>query len=50
LKIITKNGGTKMQELTAATFEDVDRLKRRVQHLEEEVARLKMRMSGKKWL
>jgi len=39
-----------MQELSEATFEDVDRLKKRVQHLEEEVAKLKMKMSGKRWL
>jgi polyhydroxyalkanoate synthesis regulator phasin len=40
-----------MQELSeAATFEDVEHLKKRVQQLEEEVAKLKMKMSGKKWL
>lgn len=39
-----------MQELSGTTFEDVARLKKRVQHLEEEVAKLKMKASGKKWL
>jgi polyhydroxyalkanoate synthesis regulator phasin len=39
-----------MQELSETTFEDVAQLKKRVQHLEEEVAKLKMKMSGKKWL
>jgi polyhydroxyalkanoate synthesis regulator phasin len=39
-----------MQELSVPTLEDVERLKKRVQHLEEEVAKLKMKMSGKKWL
>lgn len=40
-----------MQELsTIATFEEVERLKKQVQHLEEEVAKLKMKMCGKRWL
>ncbi len=39
-----------MQELSVATLEDVECLKKRVQHLEEEVAKLKMKMSSKKWL
>jgi polyhydroxyalkanoate synthesis regulator phasin len=39
-----------MQELSETAFEDVASLKKRVQHLEEEVAKLKMKMSGKKWL
>ena len=39
-----------MQELSETAFEDVTRLKKRVQHLEEEVAKLKIKISGKKWL
>jgi len=39
-----------MQELSETTHEDVERLKKRVQHLEEEVAKIKMKMGGKKWL
>jgi polyhydroxyalkanoate synthesis regulator phasin len=39
-----------MQELSEATLEDVEHLKKRVQHLEEEVAKLKMKVSGKRWL
>jgi polyhydroxyalkanoate synthesis regulator phasin len=39
-----------MQELSAVTLEDVEHLKKRVQHLEEEVAKLKMKVSGKRWL
>jgi ubiquinone biosynthesis protein UbiJ len=39
-----------IQELSEATFEDVEHLKKQVQHLEEEVAKLKMKISGKKWL
>jgi polyhydroxyalkanoate synthesis regulator phasin len=39
-----------VQELSVATLEEMEHLKRRVQHLEEEVAKLKMKMSGKKWL
>jgi polyhydroxyalkanoate synthesis regulator phasin len=42
-------GGRKMQEIMT-TSEDMERLKKRVQHLEEEVAKLKMKTSGKKWL
>jgi hypothetical protein len=45
-----KNGGKKMQELSQPGFQDVECLKRRVQHLEEELAKVKMKMSGKKWL
>jgi len=39
-----------MQELSEATLEEVEHLKKRVQHLEEEVAKLKMKISGKRWL
>jgi hypothetical protein len=39
-----------MQELTQASLQDVEGLKRRVQHLEEEIAKVKMKMTGKKWL
>ena len=39
-----------MQEIIETTSEDMERLKKRVQHLEEEVAKLKMKTSGKKWL
>ncbi len=39
-----------MQEIAAVTSEDMERLKKRVQHLEEEVAKIKMKMGGKKWL
>jgi len=39
-----------VQELLEPTLEEMDHLKKRVQHLEEEVAKLKMKMSGKKWL
>jgi len=39
-----------MQETYAATLKDVEQLKKRVQHLEEEIAKIKMKMAGKKWL
>lgn len=39
-----------MQEPTESTIEDLSRLKKRVQELEEEVAKLKMKISGRKWL
>jgi hypothetical protein len=39
-----------MPELPQTALEDIEKLKKRVQHLEEEVAKLKMKMSGKKWL
>jgi len=45
-----KVGGRKMQKITETTSEDVARLQKRVQHLEEEVAKIKMKMGGKKWL
>jgi polyhydroxyalkanoate synthesis regulator phasin len=47
---VKKIGGRKMQEIAETTHEDVARLKKRVQHLEEEVAKIKMKMGGKKWL
>ena len=31
-------------------LDDIEKLKKRVQNLELEVAKLKMKMSGKKWL
>jgi hypothetical protein len=40
----------KMPELPETALEDIEKLKKRVQHLELEVAKLKMKMSGKKWL
>ena len=39
-----------MTELPQTALEDIEKLKRRVQHLELEVAKLKMKISGKKWL
>ena len=39
-----------MLEISQTVLEDVERLKKRVQDLELEVAKLKMKMSGKKWL
>ena len=39
-----------MPELPESALEDIEKLKKRVQHLELEVAKLKMKMSGKKWL
>ena len=39
-----------MPELPQIALEDIEKLKKRVQHLELEVAKLKMKMSGKKWL
>jgi septation ring formation regulator EzrA len=39
-----------MPEVPQAVLEDIEKLKKRVQDLELEVAKLKMKMSGKKWL
>jgi len=39
-----------MQEMSETSLQDVDCLKKRVQHLEEEMGKLKMKMTGKKWL
>jgi len=39
-----------MSESPQTALEDIEKLKKRVQHLELEVAKLKMKMSGKKWL
>jgi hypothetical protein len=39
-----------MQKMSEPSMQDVEGLKRRVQHLEEEIGRMKMKMSGKKWL
>ena len=39
-----------MQEMCEVSLQDVEGLKRRVQHLEEELAKVKMKMTGKKWL
>jgi septation ring formation regulator EzrA len=40
----------KMPELPQTALEDIEKLKKRVQDLELEVAKLKMKMTGKKWL
>jgi len=40
----------KMPEIPETALEDIEKLKKRVQHLELEVAKLKMKISGKKWL
>jgi len=40
----------KMPEIPETVLEDIEKLKKRIQHLELEVAKLKMKMSGKKWL
>ena len=37
-------------EIPDPSFEDVASLKRRVQHLEEEMGKLKLKMTGKRWL
>ena len=39
-----------MSELSQTALEDIEKLKKRVQDLELEVAKLKMKMTGKKWL
>jgi len=39
-----------MAEISVTALEDIEKLKKRLQHLELEVAKLKMKMSGKKWL
>jgi hypothetical protein len=39
-----------MPEIPQTALEDIEKLKKRVQNLELEVAKLKMKMSGKKWL
>jgi hypothetical protein len=39
-----------MQEMSEIGLQDVECLKRRVQHLEEELSKVKMKMTGKKWL
>jgi hypothetical protein len=39
-----------MPDITQNALEDIEKLKKRVQNLELEVAKLKMRTSGKKWL
>jgi archaellum component FlaC len=41
------NGGKKMPE---TALEDIEKLKKRVQHLELEIAKIKMKMGSKKWL
>jgi hypothetical protein len=42
--------GKRMPEVPQATLEDIEKLKKRVQNLELAVAKLKMKMSAKKWL
>jgi hypothetical protein len=39
-----------VQEPSEPILEEMERLKKRVQHLEEEVAKIKMKMGSKKWL
>jgi len=39
-----------MPEIPETVLEDIEKLKKRVQHLALEVGKLKMKMSGKKWL
>ena len=39
-----------MPEITQTALEDIEKLRKRVQDLELQVAKLKMKMSGKKWL
>ena len=39
-----------MPELPQTARDDIEKLKKRVQNLELEVAKLKMKMSSKKWL
>jgi hypothetical protein len=39
-----------MPEMPQTVLDDIEKLKKRVQNLELEVAKLKMKMSGKKWL
>jgi hypothetical protein len=42
--------GKKITEISEIILEDIEKLKKRVQHLELEVAKLKLKISGKKWL
>jgi hypothetical protein len=46
----TKKWRNNMQEMSEIGLQDVECLKRRVQHLEEELSKVKMKMTGKKWL
>jgi hypothetical protein len=39
-----------MTQMAEQSLQEVEFLKKRIQHLEEEVAKVKMKMSGKKWL
>jgi septation ring formation regulator EzrA len=39
-----------MPGVPKSVLDDIEKLKKRVQELELEVAKLKMKMSGKKWL
>jgi ATP-dependent Zn protease len=52
LKKSRKKWRNKMQriEMPDTSFEDVASLKKRVQHLEEEMSKLKLKMTGKRWL
>jgi septation ring formation regulator EzrA len=40
----------RMPEVPQTVLDDIEKLKKRVQNLELEVAKLKMKMSSKKWL
>lgn len=39
-----------MTELPQKAIEDIEKLKKRVQELELQMAKIKMKISGKKWL
>lgn len=47
---MSKKGGKEMPEMPETVLEDIEKLKKRVQSLELEVAKLKMKISCKKWL
>ena len=39
-----------MSEIQKTALEDIEKLKKRVYDLELQIAKIKMKMSGKKWL
>ena len=49
-KISKKWRKKRMPEVPQTVLDDIEKLKKRVQNLELEVAKLKMKMSSKKWL